>query len=51
VIRVWEKNEAALHLYLKEGFKPVGAITQLKRKPDGTELIEMKKIYLSKRSI
>lgn len=48
VIRVWEKNEAALHLYLKHGFSEICRIKQLKKSTDLSVDIEMIKIYLSK---
>lgn len=47
VIRVWEKNEAALRLYRKLGFAPFHTITQRKRRTPEEEF-EMKKIYLHK---
>ncbi len=45
MIRVWEENRAAVHLYRKMGFRPIAAITQTKRcSPE--ETFEMRKIYL-----
>jgi ribosomal protein S18 acetylase RimI-like enzyme len=45
VIRVWEENRPAMHLYRKMGFRPIAAITQTKRySPE--EAFEMRKIYL-----
>lgn len=45
VIRVWEENRPAMHLYRKMGFRPIAAITQTKRySPE--EAFEMRKIYM-----
>jgi len=49
VIRVWDKNIPALNLYLKAGFVVADSIVQTKKKPDGKELFEMKKLYLKKK--
>lgn len=48
ILRVWEKNEAALSLYKKTGFTEAGVtIFQTKYKDDRTPF-EMQKIYLYK---
>lgn len=48
VIRVWERNEPALLLYNKLGFKPVATIRQTKLEAPGRPF-EMTKIYLHRR--
>ncbi len=47
VIRVWEKNEIALHLYHKIGFRTLCTIEQEKMNMDGTKF-KMQKRYLCK---
>ncbi len=47
VIRVWNKNKSALHLYEKKGFKPFASITQTKLASEN-ETFEMQKIYMIK---
>ena len=48
LLRVWDKNEAAVGLYKKFGFKKCGSITQKKLKPISKESFEMHKIYMQK---
>jgi ribosomal protein S18 acetylase RimI-like enzyme len=48
-IRVWEKNEKALQLYLKTGFVIIAGIMQQKKLPDGINTLEMNKVYLHKK--
>ncbi len=48
VIRVWDKNLPALHLYEKLGFKPIATILQRKLTPSH-EMFEMNKIYLHRK--
>lgn len=47
LIRVWEENRPACNLYRKLGFRPIAAISQTKRRPDG-EHFEMRKLYFLK---
>ncbi len=47
-IRVWERNQKALQLYLNAGFKTVAEIVQHKKLPDGIGTLEMRKVYLHK---
>lgn len=47
-LRVWDKNEAAVGLYQKMGFRACGNITQTKLKPTSKEPFEMNKIYMIK---
>jgi len=49
VIRVWDKNKAALNLYKKLGFSEIAEIIQLKIKTDGMTTFSMSKIYLALR--
>ena len=49
VIRVWDRNEAALTLYKKQGFGEIAEIIQEKIQTDGTTIFSMKKIYLHKK--
>ena len=49
VIRVWDKNIAALNLYKKLGFGEIAEITQQKMKADGMTTFSMNKIYLALR--
>lgn len=48
VIRVWNQNDTALHLYQKKGFKEIAYVTQSKMSVDLTKEIKMNKIYLIK---
>lgn len=48
VIRVWDKNLPALHLYEKLGFNPIATILQRKLTPS-RQIFEMNKIYLHKK--
>ncbi len=48
VIRVWDKNRAAVKLYLGLGFEQIDTIVQLKRKSAESHF-EMKKLYLTKK--
>lgn len=48
ILRVWDKNEVAVSLYKKAGFKPCGTITQKKIKPISKKVFEMRKIYMIK---
>lgn len=48
IIRVWDQNNTALHLYQKNGFKKITRITQTKMSVDLTKEIIMNKIYLIK---
>lgn len=48
LLRVWDKNEAAVGLYKKFGFKKCGSITQKKLKPISKESFKMHKIYMQK---
>ena len=48
LLRVWDKNEAAVGLYKKFGFEKCGSITQKKLKPISKESFEMHKIYMQK---
>ena len=49
VIRVWDENRGALHLYRKQGFREIVTIIQEKIKPDGVTVFQMNKIYLHKK--
>ncbi|MBP1663856.1 MAG: GCN5-related N-acetyltransferase [Bacteroidetes bacterium] len=49
VIRVWNENKGALHLYRKQGFTEIASIIQKKIKPDGVTRFQMNKIYLHKK--
>ena len=49
VIRVWDENKGALHLYRKQGFREIASIIQEKIKPDGVTRFQMNKIYLHKK--
>lgn len=49
VIRVWDENKGALHLYRKRGFREIVTIIQEKIKPDGVTVFQMNKIYLHKK--
>lgn len=48
LLRVWDKNEAAVGLYKKFGFKKCGSVIQKKLKPISKESFEMHKIYMQK---
>lgn len=48
LLRVWDKNTAAVTLYQKAGFEVCGTMTQTKLKPISKEPFEMKKIYMIK---
>ena len=48
LLRVWDKNKAAVSLYTKSGYVPCGNITQTKLKPISKEPFEMNKIYMTK---
>jgi len=48
LLRVWDKNKAAVGLYTKSGYVPCGNITQTKLKPISKEPFEMNKIYMIK---
>lgn len=48
LLRVWDKNKAAVGLYTQSGYLPCGNITQTKLKPISKEPFEMNKIYMTK---
>ena len=48
VLRVWNKNEAAVKLYEKAGYKTCGNIIQEKTRPNSTEKFTMHKNYMLK---
>lgn len=48
LLRVWDKNEAAVSLYQKSGFTACGSIDQTKFKPITKEPFTMHKIYMLK---
>lgn len=48
LLRVWDKNEAAIALYKKSGFEVCGHITQEKRRPNSNEKFVMHKNYMVK---
>jgi ribosomal protein S18 acetylase RimI-like enzyme len=48
LLRVWDKNEVAVQLYKKNGFKQCGSIVQKKLKPVSKLPFEMEKIYMLK---
>ena len=48
LLRVWEKNEAAVKLYEKAGFTNCGTITQEKVRPQTNEKFTMYKNYMLK---
>lgn len=48
LLRVWDKNEAAVALYKKSGFEVCGHITQEKRRPHSNEKFVMHKNYMVK---
>lgn len=48
LLRVWDKNEAAVGLYKKFGFEICGSITQKKIKPNSKESFMMNKYYMIK---
>lgn len=48
LLRVWDKNEAAVALYEKSGFKICGTIVQEKLKPNSKETFIMHKNYMVK---
>jgi GNAT superfamily N-acetyltransferase len=49
VIRVWDQNYTALHLYQKKGFNEIAYVTQSKMSVDLSKEIKMNKIYLIKK--
>lgn len=48
LLRVWNKNEAAVNLYLKSGFTICGSIDQTKYKPITKTPFTMHKLYMIK---